>query len=63
MFCIIYRIIDSDFVVSQSNTFVCWQTRAGKSKSLIRRKRLKAGKGGKGKFDLQLEFWQKKVPH
>ena len=45
-------------------------TRAGKSKSLIRWKRLKGGKrrekaekGGKGEFDLQLDFWQKKVPH
>ena len=41
-------------------------TRAGKSKSLIRWKRLKGGKrrekaekGGKGEFDLQLDFWQK----
>ena len=39
--------------------------RAGKSKSLIRWKRLKGGKrrkkaekGGKGEFDLQLDFWQ-----
>ena len=31
------------------------QNRAGKSKSLIRWKRLKAGKG---EFDLQLDFWQ-----
>ena len=35
-------------------------TRDGKSKSLIRWKRLKGGKkaekGGKGKFDLQLDF-------
>ena len=41
--------------------------RAEKSKSLIRWKRLKggkrrekAGKGGKGEFDLQLDFWEKK---
>ena len=34
-------------------------TRAGKSKSLIRwKRREKAEKGGKGKFDLQLDFWQ-----
>ena len=39
------------------------QIRAGKSKSLIRWKRLKGGKrrkkGRKGEFDLQLDFWQK----
>ena len=40
------------------------QIRAGKSKSLIRwKRREKAEKGGKGEFDLQLDFWQKKVPH
>ena len=39
------------------------QTRAGKSKSLIRwkkaKRREKAEKGGKNEFDLQLDFWQK----
>ena len=38
---------------------VVWlvEFRAGKTKSLIHLKRLK---GGKGEFDLQLDFWQKK---
>ena len=49
------------------------KTRAEKSKILIRWKRLKGGKrpkrrkgrenAGKGGFELELDFWQKKVPH
>ena len=36
------------------------KTRAEKSKSLIHwKRREKAGKGSKGEFDLQLDFWQK----
>ena len=51
---------DKDKYTRCSKKNVLIYTRAERSKSLIRWKRLK---GGKGEFDLQLDFWQKKVPH